>query len=416
MDRIERDTYQLHARAAFFEGAFGALMWSTPEIARKALGADHLLITLIVMAPAVSQALALFVAGRVAAAHPRRLIRYAALVGRLPILLLLIWSEDPWFLLALVTFQALAMVPIISSWNGVLRSNYTDANRGNLFGRASRYQSLAGALAVVGSGIWAQHDPRAYVFFLPLAALCGIWGCVLFSSVPRREGDLHNPPVVRLSSAKRLLGVLVHDHRFRQYEIGFFFYGLGFMALGTAKPFITVDVLQLSWQVLLGAKAIPSLLGILLAPQFGHWMDRIGPARLGAISFASLVLYGGALALASDALTYCLAEVVFGTAMTGVLILWNMGPVAFARPGQAMHYMSIHVALVGVRGIIGHPIGGWIAHSATDPRWVIVFSSLCWIAGSLIMLWLGRQMNRDGENLDHPKEENVGTEGGRGLN
>ncbi len=392
MDSIERTTHRIHTRAAFFEGAFAALMWSVAEIARKGLGADHLLITLLVMAPAVAMSLAIFVAGRIASTHPRRLIRRAAIVGRLPLLLLLVWGDDPWFLLVLVTIQALAAVLIVSSWNGVLRSNYSDANRGRLFGRASRWQMLAGAIAVIGSGLWAQQNSEAYRIFLPIAALLGVWSCVIFSRVPRREGKIASPPAVRLSSARTLFRVLVHDRRFLQYEIGFFFYGIGFMALGTAKPFITVDELGLDWGVLLGAKAIPALAGIALAPTFGRWMDQIGPARLGSIAFAGLVLYGIALALAVGPITYCLAEGVFGTAMTGVLILWNMGPVAFAREGEAMHYMSVHVALVGFRGLIGHPIGGLISKYASDPRWVILFSVIAWIAGSLVMRRLGRKM------------------------
>ena len=177
---------------------------------------------------------------------------------------------------------------------------------------------------------------------------------------------------------------------------------MGFMALGTAKPFITVDVLDLSWVVLLGAKAIPSIAGIALAPFYGRVMDRIGPPRLGAIAFGGLVFYGIALAFARGPVTYCLAEGVFGIVMTGVLILWNMGPVAFAKEGLAMQYMSVHVALVGLRGILGHPIGGWIAHSAGDPRIVIIFSSACWITGSVVMWRLGRAMR---EKSPNPEEE-----------
>ena len=86
--------------------------------------------------------------------------------------------------------------------------------------------------------------------------------------------------------------------------------------------------------------------------------------------------------------------------MTGVMILWNMGPVAFAREGEAMYYMAVHVFLVGIRGLIGHPIGGWIAYAAPDPRWVILFSGLAWVAGSLVMRQLGRRMREDGESTD----------------
>jgi MFS family permease len=392
MDPIERDTYRLHTRAAFFEGAFGAVLASVADVARKGLGADTLLITLITMAPAVTQCLAIFATGRIAAAHPRRLIRWAGILGRLPLLILLIRWDDPWLLLILVSVQALSMVPIISAWNGILRSNYTAENRGRIFGRAARYQSLAGAIAIVASGIWAERDPEAFRYLYPFAGIVGAWACVLFASVPRREGRIAAPSGVRLSSAGSLLGVLRRDANFRQYQIGFFFYGMGFMALATAKPFITVDVLELDWAVLLGARAIPSLAGIALSPYFGQLLDRIGQARLGVISFGGLVLYGIALSLADDAATFCAAELLFGISMTGVTILWNMGPIAFAREGEAMQYMAIHVALVGVRGMLGHPVGGLITEYASDPRWVILFCGLAWLSAAMVMRRLGRRM------------------------
>ncbi|MBT7131234.1 MAG: hypothetical protein HN891_11060, partial [Planctomycetes bacterium] len=63
MDQIEQKTYRIHVRAILFEGVFGGLMWSTGEIARKALDVDTLMLTLIVMAPAVAQGSVLFFGG-----------------------------------------------------------------------------------------------------------------------------------------------------------------------------------------------------------------------------------------------------------------------------------------------------------------------------------------------------------------
>ena len=40
LDAIERKTYRRHRAAALFEGSYSQIIWSTPEIARKGLGAD----------------------------------------------------------------------------------------------------------------------------------------------------------------------------------------------------------------------------------------------------------------------------------------------------------------------------------------------------------------------------------------
>jgi len=76
-------------------------------------------------------------------------------------------------------------------------------------------------------------------------------------------------------------------------------------------------------------------------------------------------------------------------------ILWNLGPIAFAREGEGMQYMAIHVALVGVRGLLGHPVGGVITEYASDPRWVILFCGAVWLAAALVMRRLGRRMRGD---------------------
>ena len=66
MDRVERETYRLHLRAAIFEGVFATLMWSSSEVARKGFDAGVTAIVLITMAPGAAQLLSLFIAGRIA--------------------------------------------------------------------------------------------------------------------------------------------------------------------------------------------------------------------------------------------------------------------------------------------------------------------------------------------------------------
>ena len=52
--------------------------------------------------------------------------------------------------------------------------------------------------------------------------------------------------------------------------------------------------------------------------------------------------------------------------------------------------MAVHVALVCVRGLIGHPIGGYVAESTGDPRYVFAFSLVLWIIAAAVMFSLGK--------------------------
>lgn len=404
---LEKQTYRFHVRAILFEGIFGGLMWSTGEIARKALGVDTLLLTLIVMAPAVSMGSVLFFGGWISRTGPRRLLRRAATLGRLPLALvglLLVpgigeWARTeqgqqivPWFFLVLVTISSLATVPITSAWNGVLRSNYTDEQRGSLFGLAQRWGSLSSGVCTLGAGIWLHYQNEAFPWIYLVAALSGWLACHIFAQVPLRDRDVATGDTPKINSAQALWRILAKDRKFLRYEIGFVLYGIGFMALITAKPIWSVDAqfLHLSWPVLLGSKGVISFVMILLTPYFGRTLDRIGPGWLSAGCFLGLALYALLLSLATSPTDFIVAEVVFGIAMSGVILAWNVGPLSFAPENQGREYMAVHIALVCVRGLIGHPIGGIVAETTGDPRYVFGFSLVCWIIASVVMFSLGK--------------------------
>lgn len=412
---IEQQTYRFHVRAILFEGIFGGLMWSTGEIARKALGVDTLLLTLIVMAPAVSMGAVLFFGGWISRTGPRRLLRRAATLGRLPLALiglLLIpaigdWSRTeqgqqlvPWLFLVLVTISSLASVPITSAWNGVLRSNYSDSQRGALFGLAQRWGSLSSGVCTVVAGIWLHYQNDAFPWIYLVAALAGWFACYIFAQVPIRDRDLAIQETPKIDSARALWRILVNDRRFLRYEIGFVLYGTGFMALVTAKPIWTVDAqfLNLTWPVLLGTKGLISLVMILLTPYFGRTLDRVGPGWLSAGCFLGLSIYAVLLGIATTPIDFIVAEVVFGIVMSGVILGWNVGPLSFAPIDFGREYMAVHVALVCVRGLIGHPIGGYVAESTGDPRYVFAFAFVLWIIAAAVMFSLGKGTTRQGED------------------
>ncbi len=407
MPNIEQKTYRFHVRAVLFEGVFGGLMWSTGEIARKALGVDTLLLTLIIMAPAVAQGAVLFFGGWISRTGPRRLLRRAATLGRLPLALVALllvpsigdWSQTeegrqivPWLFLLLVTISSLASVPITSAWNGVLRSNYSDERRGSLFGMAQRWGSLSSGICTVGAGIWLHYRSDAFPWLYVIAAVTGWLACYIFAQVPLRNREKASPDAPEINSARALWRILARDRRFLRYEIGFVLYGTGFMALVTAKPIWTVDAefLHLSWPVLLGTKGVVSLAAVLLTPYFGRTLDRIGPGWLSGGCFLGLVLYGLLLTLASSPAGFILAEVVFGITMAGVILAWNVGPISFSSVDEGREYMAVHVALVCVRGLIGHPIGGYVAETTGDPRFVFGFSMVLWLIASAVMFSLGK--------------------------
>lgn len=397
LDPIERETYRRHLPSTLCESVFTSICWAGTEIAVKGFEAGILVVTLITMAPGVMQFLSLFAAGPVARVGRRRLLRISSVVGRAPIVLVY-FVGGPYSFLTLLCLQAAAQVFITTSWNSLLSSNYRVTRRGVLYARVAKWGALVGGVVTVGLGFWLDHDPDAFRYGYPIAAVFGVVACFLFAEIPVRpepEGTARPRPGIR-----GLWHIVREDRAFRRYELGFFLYGLGFMSLITAKPIQTADPAHLGfdYSVLLGAKGAFSLLVVLATVSMGRRMDRLGPAGMASRCFALLTVYSALLIFVREPWQYLAIESLFGFAMAGILIAWNMGPVTLApTPSLAGSYMLIHVALVGVRASIAHPLGGWLVDFTGDPRWVFGVAIVFFVAGAATMHSLARQLARDAE-------------------
>ncbi|MCA8960527.1 MAG: hypothetical protein KDC38_08440, partial [Planctomycetes bacterium] len=62
----------------------------------------------------------------------------------------------------------------------------------------------------------------------------------------------------------------------------------------------------------------------------------------------------------------------------------------------AAAYMQIHVALVGLRALVGNPLGGWLSDATGDPRYVFALSCVLFIAATVVMRALAREIDREG--------------------
>ena len=392
LDETERRTYVRHSSAQAFESLFMAICWSGAEVAIKSFDATVLVVTLITMAPGIAQLVALFVARRLQVLGRKRLLHACALVGRAP-LLLVIFIAGPWSFLALLSLQALTMSVVIANWNSLIRVNYRDEHRAHLFARVTRLGALVSGIGTLGAGIWLDMDQTAYHYIYPIAAILGILSLWIFAGIDARRGEhADDDPDGEAPHFRDLMRTFFGDREFLQFEIGFMLYGIAFMAISTAKPLRMAGVLDLPYATLLGSKAAFSLAMVLASVAAGSLLNRLGPARLASRAYWGLTLYCGMLFLTTEPWHLVAAEAWFGLVMTAVHIAWNLGPVLLAPNARvASSYMLIHVALVGVRSAIGHPLGGVLTEVTGDPRTVFVFSAVFFSLAALTMANLARR-------------------------
>jgi MFS family permease len=169
-----------------------------------------------------------------------------------------------------------------------------------------------------------------------------------------------------LDPLKRSVTLLKVNKPFALFERDFSIYGMGFIMVQPVLPFFLVDTLKLSYTGNFLAKGIISQIPmLLLSPYLGKWHDKLHPFRFISIFFGLLALFPAMLLLSSLVLPYHTLAValvylgffIFGIAMTGVNIAWNMSSIYFAGKDDASMYQSVHVTMTGIRGILAPLLG-----------------------------------------------------------
>ncbi|MCK4696400.1 MAG: hypothetical protein KAT74_11580, partial [Candidatus Cloacimonetes bacterium] len=141
--------------------------------------------------------------------------------------------------------------------------------------------------------------------------------------------------------------------------------GVSFMILLPAIPKYLVEYLQMNYTHTFLAKGIISQIGILfLAPFAGKIYDRKNPALFTTLIFLIISFYPFTLLISSLFIGYSfvnyivyLAFFIFGIAMSGLIISWNISSIYFAGKEDVSMYQGVHVTLTGVRGLFAPFLG-----------------------------------------------------------
>ncbi|HEU4394712.1 MAG TPA: MFS transporter [Planctomycetota bacterium] len=413
---VSRYTYRLHAQAAVLEGILAGVLVTYDVVARKTLGASQFQLVILTMAPGSSWLLSLFFANQFQGYDRRSLFLWAGLVGRLP-LFAVAWMHGVWPFLAVLVLHGFVQTALIPAQNALYQQNYDAQSRGRLFGRASVWGCAATAVTALGSGLLMDMQPLssdwlgwlvgrdAFRWLYPAAGIAGLGACLVYGSIRLRKSgrsaphapieaaamrywpphEVVLPPFRRAFEAIRT--TLIQDAGFRRFEVALFVYGLGFMVMQPVFAVLFVDELHMKYSDASLAKGVVFyVVNVAALAAAGRMYDRLGLERLGARATVLLAVFATAMAFVQTPAQAVAAFSLFGLAMAALNIAWSMGPIHYAPPGQAARYMSVHVALVGLRALLGHPLGGVVAHGAgsTRPAFVVA-AGLFGIATVLMM-------------------------------
>lgn len=276
---------------------------------------------------------------------------------------------------------------LITLRTSVWKHNYPVALRAQI---TSRFHMLRQAIVMVGAiAIGGLFDvwPNAYRFVYPLIALCAALALLPLRRLPVRGEKAEMRLIRAQAQAERGAGrlgvlnvfsILRSDPRFAQYQTAQFL--LGAANFFTEPVLITVitDDLKLGYSWSIGLMTIlPMAISLPTITWWAEKFDQLGVVRFRVINTAVwiaayatvlgfLILTRPAIAaplwLSVVVLTF--ARMLFGFCRGGGQMAWTLGHLSFAPPGKVETYMSVHVALTGVRGLMMPLVGAgafWLA-------------------------------------------------------
>lgn len=268
-----------------------------------------------------------------------------------------------------------------AAWTGVItvraaiwRQNYPKANRASIAGKMATVQSVMLALAGWVVGATMDLSPASFHVVFPVLAAVGVYGNTIFRGVRLRGGRRLaareraeagtasvsvNPARTAAMAGDALRTnwrVLVVDRPYRTFMAWMFVFGLGNLMIGAPQAIFLEDRLGASYlQAILATTVIPLLVMPIAIPAWARLLDRVHIVRFRAIHGWSFVAAAAVMwmAAASEQLwVFYVAGALLGVGFAGGSIAWNIGHQDFSTPEQDALYMSVHVTLNGIRGVI----------------------------------------------------------------
>lgn len=268
-----------------------------------------------------------------------------------------------------------------TTWTGVItaraavwRQNYPKANRASIAGRMATVQSVM--LAAAGWVVGAAMDFSAQSFHVvfPVLALVGVYGNSVFRRVRIRGGKglvkaeraqgrmgrvSANPLATAAMTRDALtqnLDVLRDDKDYRRFMTWMFIFGMGNLMIGAPQAIVLEDTLKVSYlRGILATTVIPLIVMPLAIPMWAKLLERMHIVQFRRIhgwSFVAATALLFAATLSEQLWMFYVAAVALGIGFGGGTLAWNLGHQDFATPETDALYMSVHVTLNGLRGVI----------------------------------------------------------------
>jgi MFS family permease len=292
-------------------------------------------------------------------------VLWAGFLMRAPFLLCP-WIDSAWYVIWAAVNYMFFFRAGAPGWMEIIRRTAgKKGGRAFSYGYAMAY--LEGVVLGFAFGGLLDKDPGLWKILFFGAAVVGLFSVAIQSRLKVQGEDR----VEEKLSLKELLlrpwkdsyELVKRRPDFSRFQWGFMICGFGIMLVQPALPLFAVDVLGISYMEMAGAISIAKGLGVALSsPIWAKGLERFNFFRISSLVFLSMGLFPIMLSFAGWSVVWLyLAWFWYGVGQGGSHLVWNMSGPIFAGKDESSRYTGVNVALVGLRGAVAPPLGGWLA-------------------------------------------------------
>ncbi|MBN2789236.1 MAG: MFS transporter [Candidatus Delongbacteria bacterium] len=395
LTKIQKKIVYVILIATFFNAILIGLGPLMDIIATKALSAADWQLTLLTMIWPVTNFISIWW-GKILETTENKSIFYwiVAFFGRL-ILVLGIWvvTMNEFLVILAVSFSFNSL--FIPLYNNLFQKHFNSEVRGRIFGITISLSTFIAILFSYVAGRVLDSDENRFRIIMVFAGICGFLGTAILSTF---KPEIKTNSIIKkfsltkifISPLSRTWETLRYNKDFRNFEINFTIYGIGFLMVLPSVPIYLIENLKMNYTSSFIAKAIIAQIGLLLlSPLFGKIHGKWHPHYFTAISFITLSIFPLTLYISSfmsietAVILVFVAYFIYSFGMAGVNISWNISSIFFAGDEDSSMYQSIHVSATGIRGLLA-PLFGLSLYRYFGIRFVFLVSFIFIFSGGIL--------------------------------
>lgn len=379
----EKRTFKIHTTYMFIEGIINGALLLNEFILIKSLLASNFQVSFLFEFSVVALLFSVLfneIIKRIR--RKKKFLLWLAIITRLPLISIAFFPKSheviassslyPIIFLVIFLFYYLYKPAILPTINLMLRNSYSSVNFGRLYSYSTSINKIVMLFVTFGFGLLLDINNYAFTYVFPILSVLGIFSIYLLTFIE------YTVPAIEIKRSfleslkqiySRMADIVLKNKPFRDFEIGFMFYGFAWMGTAAVITIFLERELHLNYFSVSFYKNSYNLLAILFLPSFGKLIGIIDPRKFGVFTFTTMLLhllfmlftsystYNFEFAGISFYPMLIVSYIFYGLFASTMPLLWGIGSSYFCKNKDAADYQSVHLSLVGFRSIFAPVIG-----------------------------------------------------------